>query len=66
MIRFEFNQSAAEFVLVCGAEDGWVIRYDPERHKFLVWDSAEKQAWGQLPEEMDTLEQVYEAVASWT
>ena len=67
MIRFVMERGKAILFDAVGAENGWVVEYNSKDCKFLVWDSAERHAGGELYGlACDTLEQVLIAVNSYT
>ena len=59
MISFDDEFGVAFIMNNCIEEDGWIFTYNPETHKFLIWENVEYQIEGANPyKEVDTLEQV--------
>jgi hypothetical protein len=50
-----------------GEENGWIVEFNSIKKKFLVWDNVERQIMGEhCSAEVDTLEEVFDLVNSYT
>ena len=48
-------------------ENGWIVTYNRERYKFLIWSNVERYIEGTNPDkEVDTLEQVLYTIRLFT